>query len=158
LNAGKRFEADFRMSVPEGIYCKKLADAAIGFDVAGSTQRFSPPSPFDFLLCRKGRMYALELKTTKESSFSYYGESANIKERQVEELLKAEMAGAVAGFVLNFRTAEMTFLIPASVLKLFMETSGKKSINGMEVKKLGVMIPGKKLRVNYRYDLSALWA
>lgn len=157
MTPGKRFEADFRNSVPEGVYVKKLADAAIGFDINSSTQRFAPPSPFDFLLCRKGRMYALELKSTKDTSLSYRGTSANIKERQVDELLKAEMAGAVAGFVINFRTAEKTFFISASVLKVFMETSGKNSINGMEVKRLGVFIPCEKKIVNYRYDLSVLW-
>ena len=40
-NVGKVFEDDFKASVPEGVYFCRLHDAALGFDVNHSTQRFS---------------------------------------------------------------------------------------------------------------------
>lgn len=157
MNAGKRFEQDFKASVPADVYYLRLHDSAIGFDIEHSTQRFAIQSPYDVVLCRDSRMYALELKSNQEKSMSFAGSSPRIKARQVDELIKAEKAGAVAGLVLNFRSYEETYFIIASVFQVFMEMSGKKSINVDDARGMGVLLPARKLRVNYRYDLSPIW-
>lgn len=51
-NAGKVFEDDFKASVPDDVYFVRLHDAALGFDVKHSTQRFSLKSPYDAILCK----------------------------------------------------------------------------------------------------------
>lgn len=157
MNVGKKFEADFKASVPPEVYFLRLHDSAVGFDTVNSTQRFAPKSPYDAVLCRRGVMYALELKTTSGKSMSFDGSSPNIKERQVEELLKAEGGGAVAGLVLNFRAYGQTYFIQASRFRRFMYMAGKKSISVEDARRIGILIPCRKLKVNYRYDLSVLW-
>lgn len=75
MNEGKRFENNFKKSVPKDAYYLRLHDSSIGFDIENSTQRFALKSPFDCLLYRKGRMYCLELKTVKDGGISYAGSS-----------------------------------------------------------------------------------
>lgn len=156
MNPGKQFEDDFKKSVPKEVYYLRLHDSAIGFDIENSTQRFALQSPYDVVLCNKGRMYALELKSTKDKSFSFSGKTPKIKPRQVDELIKAENSNAIAGLVLNFREQVETYFIKASEFKNFMEMSSKKSINIAEVRKIGTLLPCRKLQVHYRYDLDVL--
>jgi len=156
LNTGKKFEEDFKKSVPIGTYYLRLHDSAIGFDVENSTQRFSLKSPYDIVLCKNGRMYAFELKSNQEKSMSFYGKTSKIKEKQVEELIKAEKSGAFAGLILNFRCFPETYFIKASDFRRFMDVCGKKSININDARSIGILVPHRKLKVNYRYDLSVL--
>ena len=55
-NVGKKFEVDFKASIPADTYYLRLHDSSIGFDIENSTQRFALKSPFDCILYRKGRM------------------------------------------------------------------------------------------------------
>lgn len=156
LTPGKQFEADFKNSIPKDCYHYKPTDSAVGFDIEHSTQRFSRESPYDLIICRNGQMYGFELKSNKEKRMSFSGKTPRIKPKQVEELLKAENAGAKAGLVLNFRTYEKTYFIKASVFKRFMDTSGKKSVNLNDAEEMGMEIPFRLLKVHYRYDLEEL--
>lgn len=156
-NPGKRFETDFKNSIPDDTYYLRLHDSSIGFDIENSTQRFALKSPFDCVLYRKGKMYALELKTTLLSSVSYLGSSPMIKEHQIKELIKASEYGITAGFILNFRKTEHTYFLPIAQFEFLRQTLDKKSFNEKDLQGLVIEIPQRKLRVNYRYDLSVLW-
>lgn len=156
MNPGKQFEEDIKKSVPKDVYYLRLHDSAIGFDVENSTQRFSLKSPYDIVLCKDGQMYCFELKSNSGKSMSFEGKSARIKPRQVEELMKAENAKAIAGLILNFRNYDKTIFILASEFQRFMDTCGKKSISLDEAEKIGVLIPFKKLKVHYRYELETI--
>lgn len=157
MNPGKQFEEDFKKSIPADTYYLRLHDSSIGFDVEHSTQRFALKSPYDIVLCRNGQMYSLEQKSNKEKSMSFGdNKNARIKTAQVQNLLKAEQAGAVAGLVLNFRTYEQTYFVKASDFDMFMRTSGKKSINMADASRIGVLIPCRRLKVHYRYDISVI--
>lgn len=99
-NVGKVFEDDFKASVPEDVYFCRLHDAALGFDVNHSTQRFSLKRPYDIILCEDGQMYALELKSHKEKTLGFGNkEMLQSNEEQIENLVKASNAGAIAGIV-----------------------------------------------------------
>lgn len=156
MNCGKIFENDFKKSVPKDVYCLRLTDSAIGFDVNNSTQRFALKSPYDFVLCKDGRMYAIELKSNAGTSISFDGEKPEIKPSQIKNLLKAECSGAVAGLLLNFRKTNETFFIPVGIFKRFVDTCSKKSININDAKSIGIEIPARKLKVHYRYNLSEI--
>lgn len=157
MNTGKRFETDFKNSVPEGVYYKKLADPAIGFDISSSTQRFSPKPPYDAVACKNGRMFALELKSSATKSMSFEGKSPNIKQEQVDNLILAEDAGAVAGLVLHFSKLSETYFVKASVFKKTCESLNKKSINVSEVREIGLPIPTHKRKVSHWYELDILF-
>lgn len=153
MNPGKQFEDDFKKSVPADTYYLRLHDSSIGFDIENSTQRFALKSPYDVVLCRNGQMYSIELKSNKESSMSFEGKSARIKMEQVNNLLKAEKAGAVAGLVLNFRKYTETYFVRSSVFCEFTRACGKKSINIDDARRIGILVPCRQLKVHYRYDL-----
>lgn len=155
-NTGKIFEDDFKASVPEDTYYVRLHDAAIGFDTKSSKQRFAPKSPYDAILCRAGQMYALELKSHEKKRLSFGEKNADIKKKQIENLVNAENAGAISGVLINFSDYEETYFIWATEFWNFMQTCGKKSINLNDARKLGTIIPCKKKKVHYKYDLEVL--
>ena len=157
MNTGKRFETDFKNSIPDGVYYKKLADPAIGFDIASSTQRFAPKPPYDAIACKNGRMFALELKSSTTKAMSFEGKSPNIKKEQIDNLILVEKAGAVAGLVLHFSKLSETYFVKASTFKRTCENLNKKSINVSEIRKIGISIPTHKRKVTHWYELDVLF-
>lgn len=157
MNAGKVFEADFKASIPKDTYYLRLHDSASGFQRENNGPvRFALRSPYDAVLCRGGKMYAIELKTHRGTSVSFSGGTPAIKDWQITELEKAEAAGAEAGIVINFREKGHTVYIRASVFRHYMETAGRKSINVTDALKIGTEIQGHLLRTHYRYDLGPI--
>lgn len=154
MNPGKRFEADFKASVPKGVYYLRLHDSANSFSGAGEGTRFALKSPYDCILCKDGEMYCIELKSHKGKSLAFAGSSPAIQQRQIDELMKARAAGAVAGLVINFRDYEETWFVDAADMKDFVNTTTKKSVNLDDVKSMGMKIPSRKLKINYRYDIT----
>ena len=110
MNQGKIFEEDIKKSIPEDVYYLRLHDSAIGFDIENSTQRFSLKSPYDAILYRNSKMYALELKSTNAGEYRL-PEAIMIKEHQIKELTKAAQYGIEAGFLINFRESG-TYYVP----------------------------------------------
>jgi recombination protein U len=156
LNPGKVFEENFKKSVPEDTYYLRLHDSSIGFDIENSTQRFALKSPYDCILYRKGKMYCLELKSVAKGAISYSGANPNIKENQIEELIKANGYGCEAGLVLNFRDTGNTYYLPIAQFEFVRNNSPKKSMNERDLRGISIEIPFRKLKVNYRYDLTVL--
>jgi penicillin-binding protein-related factor A (putative recombinase) len=156
MNQGKIFEENFKKSIPRDTYWKRLNDSSIGFDIENSTQRFALKSPYDYILYRKGKMYCLELKSTKDKAISYTGSNPKIKEHQIKELIKASEYGCEAGFILNFRSTENTYYLPIAQFNFLVHTNNKKSFSESDIKGISILIPSKKLKVNYRYDLTVL--
>lgn len=157
-NEGKIFEDDFKTSIPEEVYCYRPPDSSIGFDVEKSSQRFSLKSPFDFILCKNGQMYCLELKSSKEKRMSFGdNNSSMIKLRQVRNLLDAERSGAVSGLILNFRQLEETYYVSAGKFMDFVHQTTKKSVNIDDVRQFGILVPSIKKITRYRYNLGVIW-
>ena len=159
-NGGKQFEADFKDSIPKDVYCLRLTDSAIGFDVAASTQRFAPKSPYDYVLYKKPMMYALELKSIGTTALSFEGKTPTIKPHQLKNLRKAALH-CVAGFIINFRKSNNTYFLS---IQAFDEITnygmfGKKSISELDIVKSGkaVIIPSRIKKVRSSYDLSELF-
>ena len=155
MNEGKRFEQNFKKSVPKDAYYLRLQDSANGFDQTSETLRFAAKSPYDCILYKNNRMYALELKSTCSGRISFSGSGPMIKQHQIDELKRAQFFGIEAGFVFDFRN-NATYYVQIDAFIEFILTLSKKSINVKEVEQIGVLIPRKKMRVNYKYDLSVL--
>lgn len=156
MNTGKIFEENFKKSVPIDTYYLRLHDSSVGFDIENSTQRFALQSPYDCILYRACKMYCLELKSIKEKSISYDGASPKIKKHQIDELVKASKYGCEAGLILNFRGSGTTYYLSIEMFINLVSGMDKKSINEKEVASCSMIIPSRKLKVNYRYDLSVL--
>jgi recombination protein U len=158
-NPGKTFEDDFKRSVPKDMYYLRLHDSATGF---GSTTnvRFSLKSPYDAILCQKGQMVCVELKSVGGTSASF-GETKNsvIKLRQIRELWKAEKEGsAISYLVIHFRKYGETYAIRPKDFTSFLKGCKKKSVNRADCKGMGRLLPERSLRVHKRYDLSVLFS
>ena len=70
---------------------------------AGS--RFLPPKPYDFYAILDGKTYAMELKLkTKLGGFAF----DDVTEWQVNNLLEAQVNGALAYIVINYRVSGIT--------------------------------------------------
>lgn len=163
-NPGKTFEDDFKRSVPKDMYYLRLHDSATGFgqaaDVRTTNVRFSLKSPYDAILCQKGRMVCVELKSVGGTSASF-GETKNsvIKLRQIRELRKAEKEGsAVSYLVIHFRKYGETYTIRPKDFTSFLKGCKKKSVNRADCKAIGRLLPERSLRVHKRYDLSVLFS
>ena len=130
MNEGKKFEQNFKKSVPKDVYYLRLNDSSIGFDIENSTQRFALKSPYDCILYSHGRMYCLELKSTNSRSISFNGSSPMIKKHQVESLIFANGFGCISGFILNFRISGNTYFLPIRQFLNHVDKAIKKSIFG----------------------------
>lgn len=156
MNPGKLFEENFKKSIPEDTYYLRLNDSSIGFDIENSTQRFALKSPYDHVLYKRPNMYSLELKSVQNGAISYSGANPKIKEHQINELIKASNFGIVAGFICNFRDTGNTYFLHINNFLLIRGTLKKKSFNEKDLEGISLAIPSRKLKVNYRYDLSVL--
>ena len=166
MNSGKIFENELKDSVKkynfdtDELYLLRLGDSASGFGMDSTKTRFSMKSPFDFLLhVKNGPTFALELKSTKQTSFAFSLETDEkmIKKSQVKNLERASRYGIISGFLLNFRGTVHTYFLLIGDFLSFASSTEKKSINENDVLALGALrIPASKRKVYYDYDIGVL--
>lgn len=166
VNVGKIFEEDFKNSIPKGIYHYRLRDSVASFNKAIQEQlKYTVDNPCDYFMWnpKNGNFYALELKTTKETSLTYWqkefeeaGKDKKFMIRKNQILGLTEMAeyNIVAGFVINFRYTNHTYFWYIKDFNNFVKQNDKKSFNEANVVlNNGIRIEQKMLRTHYRYDV-----
>lgn len=164
-NVGKRFEEDFKSSMPEYVLCHRLPDPAQSFE---KTAKFSHKNPCDFhLFDTKNRtFYALELKTTNKNSISF--ESPFDTESKTTRMIhKHQIIGLAnyskyqhvkSGFIFNFRNEkhkveEMYFQNIKDFLRMIKDID-KKSFNKSDLLKYNpINITGNKKITRYAWDI-----
>ena len=151
---GKVFEDNFKKSMPDYALLYRLPDAAQSFG-RSSNLRFSNKNPFDFILfdSKWKILYALELKSVKGKSISFERtkeDKGDIHYHQIEGLNEWDKYdGTVCGVIIEFRELETTIFINIQVIP-------KKSFNFADLDEYKIkyfIIPQKKLKTNYRYDI-----
>jgi len=146
MNAGKQFEKDFKASILDDQFFLRLHDA--GGWSKSTDLRFTPSQLCDCLLFTHGILYLLELK-------SHTGKSIPAScLKQTDNLAKIDTVGTLPAFVCNFRDYSETYLIGAYYVQ--QELTVRKSLSLETCRELGILIPQRKLRVHWRYDLSVL--
>ena len=100
-------------------------------------------------------MFALELKSTKQKSISFTGSSPMIKPHQIKALTTAHEYGIIAGFLFNFQDTA-TYFIPIDNFNNYIAATTRKSVPICDCNTIGYEIPMRKLKVNFRYDLTRL--
>ena len=144
-NEGKIFEKNWRGSIPSSIYHYRLKDDTSGFAGIGN--------PCDVFIYNYPYFYLQELKTTKGKSISF----DKIRKCQMDGLEAAsKYKGIHAGVIINFREHDVTFYISIEKLLQFKETSGKKSINIDDLKKVGLVVGQTLRRKYYNYHIEEL--
>lgn len=147
-NEGKKFEIDFKNSIPADAYIYKLKDAG-GWSNASNT-RFTISNMCDFIMYSKPTLYLLELKSTKGKSLPF----SNIKDNQVKELLAASNTeGIQAGLVINLRSVNETYYLNIKDFKKYVETTERKSISLDYLRSEGILIEQELKKTRYRYNI-----
>ena len=149
-NEGKKFEEDFKKSVPETVYFYRLRDGTASWD-GGENTRFQASNICDCLLY-DGNFYMFELKSHKGKSIPF----SAFRDVQVTELATACEYGVKAGFVINMRDAEQTYYLTAMAVKEYTLTADRASIPLDYMKENGILLKAEKKRVRWRYDVSEL--
>lgn len=147
-NQGKKFEEDFKNSVPADVYIYKLKDAG-GWSNATNT-RFTINNICDYIMYSMPTLYLLELKSFKGKSLPY----SNIKNNQIKGLIDAaQTKGIKAGIVANFRELEKTYYIDIKELQEFYKESDRKSYPLELFEDRGQLIEQQKIVTRYKYNI-----
>ena len=171
MNEGKRFERDFKASVPPDAWCYRLRDSPISYYGGSDAEgiRFAQDNICDFFLYRAPTLYLIELKTVGTPSAaltSLFGKydpdkHAYKKQKHLQDMAKAEQAatGLRALVVINYRRTGHTYAVPARDVLEWVERAangGRKSIPEEFCVNHGTPVSARRLRVNWRYDVAAL--
>lgn len=160
-NTGKRFEADFKKSIPSYALLYRLPDSAQAFG-GGGNLRFSSKNPFDFLLwdSRRHILYALELKTVEGGSISFERskeEKGVIHYHQIMGLSEwNKYDGVKCGFIIEFRKIEKTVFIDIDEFNKLINLVNKKSFNYKDLENYKICyttIGQVKARTRYTYKV-----
>ena len=165
MNEGKKFEKAFKNSIPKDIYYFRIPDPAESFSSIRDGLRFTIQNPCDIFLYnpQTKTMYALELKSTKNTSISYWREDFEDKSKkqsfmicknQIQELDKISKFSIISGFIYNFRFTEHTYFQSIDSFFYMTKDFNKKSFNEADVfKNNGILISQKLMKRNYKYDI-----
>lgn len=167
-NTGKRFESDFKASVPDKCLLIRLNDPPQSF--GGGSARFSIKNPCDYLAFdSKRRIFVpLELKTTKYKSISY--EDVNLGNQPSRMIHKHQIEGLTGfakyehchpGFIFNFRDenncCERCYFQHINDFNDMTNNIDKKSCNEIDILRYGaIKIEGYKKRTRYSWDINKL--
>lgn len=156
MNKGKLFEKDIENSFDDFIYVLRLNDSGSSFS-GGSGSRFTPESPYDYIIFNQydKEVLCLELKSTKQSSVSmatkndylkyrfYYAQkdkdnakiyknklkTNSIKIHQIINLYEAHKKGCSSYIIINFEKYDKTYAINIIDFINFWISTKKSSIN-----------------------------
>lgn len=167
INSGKKFEQQFKLSVPDYCLLQRLNDPPQSF-TQSKTTKFSVKNPCDFFLFDSVShiLYCLELKTTKYKSMTFEDITSDkeqnkmIHKHQIMSLLEfSKYENVTAGLLLNFRDEdkkiERTYFQNISDFYSMSKIINKSSFNEIDLIMKGnaVKISGIKKRVNFVWDI-----
>ena len=145
MDAGKKFEKQFRGCIPSSVYYYRLKDDMSGFGGINN--------PCDYFIYDYPHLYLMELKTHKGKSIPFTA----LTNGQIFGLYEArKIRGIKAGFILNFRDIAETYYLDINDFMEFYNTTDRKSIPVAFCKEKGVVVEQTKIRVNYKYNIEKL--
>ncbi len=151
-NEGKRFEEDFKNSIPEEWFSYRLRDSSGSWSNT-DVSRFTPTNICDFFIFTGRDLFGVECKSFKGKSIPY----ANIKDNQLNGLTKiSEYYNAEGLFIFNFRDLAETYVVNAEKITKQKELGLRKSLSLAEIRELGHQMPQTLKRIRYKYDLIIL--
>lgn len=156
-NPGKKFEEDFKNSVPKELFYYRLIDGTSSWD--GGNARFQAKNICDCIVMGKEWLRLIELKSFKGKSFPF----GNIDEKNLAKMVEAayKSGSRVEAYIIfNFRDLEKTFVASAREVKWYIENADRKSIPLSwfedEPRCFSNKIPQTLKRTRYSYDLEFL--
>lgn len=165
MNEGKKFEQAFKNSVPKEVFYFRIPDPAESFSSIKDGLRFTIKNPCDIFLFNPitKNLYALELKSTKDTSITFWKEEFEdnikktkfmVRKNQIQGLQKISEYKIISGFVLNFRYTNHTYFLSIDDFMSMIDSIDKKSFNEADViRNGGYLIEQELLKVNYRFNI-----
>ncbi|MGL4572019.1 MAG: Holliday junction resolvase RecU [Clostridium sp.] len=150
-NEGKKFEEDFKNSVPKEYFVYRFKDGTANFKgEKNENVRFQAHNICDFQVFAEDRLFLFELKSYNGASIPLSG----IRKNQIDGMIKAsEHKNVEPYFLLNFRPLESVFAIKVQTLQKFIEKAERKSIPIKWCIENGIEVIGVKKKVRFRYEL-----
>ena len=147
-NEGKRFEEDFKNSIPDEYFYYRFRDGTASWD--GGSARFQMKNICDCMVMNQNYLMLFELKSTKQKSLPF----SMVDKKNLDALVDASMhlhSNVEPLFIVNFRTIEKTYQIDAKRVQWYMNHAERKSIPLEYFEAHGTVIKQVKKRVRYRY-------
>lgn len=154
-NTGKKFEENWKASVPENMFYYRFRDSATSWSNNGMT-RFTISNIADCLIydCFSG-LHLIELKSIKGKAIPLAKIIGNkTKEKQIKDLTEAnKCVGVHSTLVVFFSDLERCFSLDIECFNEFTKKEDRKSIPYSYFEENGIEISVKKLKTNYRFDI-----
>lgn len=149
MNTGKRFENNFKKSVPENIFYYRLKDGSSSWG-GNDLVRFQTTNMCDSIMFDGNTFYCLELKSVKGKSLPF----KNIKLHQINDLIKCtRYKNVIAGFIIDFSELDECYFIEISDFKMFYDNTIRKSVPIAFARDRGIKIDVTVLKVNKKYNV-----
>lgn len=149
INSGKRFEQNWKNSIPKDIFYYRFRDGSSSWG-GNDKVRFQQTNICDCLMFDGDYLYLLELKSTKGKSLPFN----NIKKHQIDDLLWAsEYANTICGLVIEFSELMECYFIEINQFKTFYDSTNRKSIPVDYLRKKGIKIDTEKKKINSKFDV-----
>lgn len=150
-NEGKKFEEDFKKSIPDKYFVYRFKDGTANFNGSKNENvRFQAHNICDFEVFAEDKLFLFELKSYNGASIPLSG----IRKTQLEEMLKASKYENVEPyFILNYRALESVYAIGVQTLQKFIKTTERKSIPVKWCIENGIEIKWTKKKVRFVYNL-----
>lgn len=152
VNSGKRFESNFKNSVPSDIFCYRFKDGTANFRGARNENvRFQAKNICDYMVYNGKKLFLLELKAHKGKSLPLNC----VRKNQVEELTKASVfENIVCGILVYFSDLEEIYFLDIDDYLYYTTIEpNKKSIPFAFFKENGKKIYFEKKLTNLKLNL-----
>ncbi len=150
ISEGKRFEEDFKKSVPFEYFFYRFKDGTGNFNgQKNENVRFQAKNMCDCEVMTNEHLFLLELKSHLGKSISF----TCIRNNQIEEMTKVNHKKIKTYFIFNFRDLEKTYGIESQKIKQYMKTATGKSFPIKWCEENGIEVISQKKKVRFKYDL-----
>ena len=153
MNNGKRFEQNFKKSIPKDVCCIRLNDGTCSWGDKETT-RFQATNICDFILFDGEYLVLAELK-------NHHGKSlplSCIRKNQLEQMLKYdEFVSVKPMLIVNFEDVDKCYALNIDLLDDFIKAGERKSIPISYFEEWATEIPSRKKKVNTEYRLDVLF-
>lgn len=157
LKTGKKFENNFKLSVPDNIFYYRFRDTASTYYGGNNNLRFSNTNIADCLLFDGNILILCELKSHKGSSIPLdciIGKKS--KEKQMQDLYDASRHNNVRSFLICFfEDKSLCYALDIAKFMEFIENNDRKSIPIDYFKENGIEIETITLRSNQRFNIQS---
>lgn len=142
-NEGKKFEEDWKNSVPDNVFIERINDTFYSGVV----------NIADFIMYAFPNLFLLELKSVKGRSIPF----SRLNGKQLKMLeVASKKKGVRAGFLFNFREVEQTYYINVHDVIDYIRTADRKSFPLDWCKEKGLLVKQTKKISRYKYHVSEL--